>query len=356
MQRLIELLTLLVEAFEALLGWRNRVPAAESASDTETSVETETSLDTAEPETGDLQSESNLSPLSPAVLVIIFNPQVPSLENKPLTGALGWSDPDELLAGFIADIEQTSHGLVTYRVAERVEVSRFPAKQDGYCYDPESYLGCRSGQNYHQPDAVDYAAILSEFDVVSKVNSLAIDEVWLFGMPFAGFAESAMAGPGAYFCNGEPVAVSEPCARRFFIMGFNFERGVGEMLEAMGHRAESMIQRAYQGKTGDANLWERFIRTEQSHPGQAEVGTVHLPPNAERDYDWANTKQVLSRCDTWYAFPDLRGASREVDSTEWGGEVRAHHLWWLTHFPHIPGQTSGVLCNWWRSVVIRALG
>lgn len=399
MRSVIDFLTMIVDAFNTLIQRRSQTgtspsqtePTAATQPETTTGAQTATTVDTqtegtvepgtettmdgvvgipAETQAGagltldgelagtgsepvvDSGSTADGTPvLTPNVLVVIFNPRVTAQENKPLTSALSWSDPDELIAGFIADVEEASHGVVSYQVADRVEFTRFPAKVDGFCYDAESYLACRNGQAFHQPDAVDYAAILRDADVIARVNSRAIDEVWLFGMPFAGFAESAIAGPGAYFCNGDPVSVQEPCARRFFIMGFNFERGVGEMLEAMGHRAEDMLRRAYRGKTGDANLWERFIRTEQSHPGQAEVGTVHLPPNAERDYDWANARKVHSRCDTWYAFPDLRGTARLVDYTEWGGNVRAHHKWWMRHFPHIAGQNSGVLCNWWRYVL-----
>ena len=42
----------------------------------------------------------------------------------------------------------------------------------------------------HDPDAVDYEAILEEFDLLARVESDQIDEVWLFGFPYAGFYES----------------------------------------------------------------------------------------------------------------------------------------------------------------------
>jgi hypothetical protein len=159
-----------------------------------------------------------------------------------------------------------------------------------------------------------------------------------------------MGGPGAFWCNAPPLAAgAEHAARRFVIMGYNYERGVGEMLENLGHRAESILSHAFRFTRGEANLWERFTRYDKTHPGQAEVGNVHFAPNSRRDYDWGNTTRVLSRCHTWLNFPDLQGEPRLVDCREWGhGDTRAHHLWWFRHFPHVAGETGGLLHNWWQ--------
>jgi hypothetical protein len=41
-----------------------------------------------------------------------------------------------------------------------------------------------------------------------------------------------------------------------------------------------------------------------------------------------------------------------VNCEEWGnGEIRQHHVWWLRHFPHAPGQMNGIANNWWRYVM-----
>jgi hypothetical protein len=61
---------------------------------------------------------------------------------------------------------------------------------------------------------------------------------------------------------------------------------------------------------------------------------------------------VWSYCDDWLSFPDLAGRRRRVDCHEWGnGDMRAHHLWWLDHLPHVAGETFGVSNNWWEYVV-----
>jgi hypothetical protein len=176
--------------------------------------------------------------------------------------------------------------------------------------------------------------------------------VWLFAFPYAGYYESRMGGPGAFWCNAPPLERTETAGRRFVVMGFNYERGVGEMLEDLGHRAESILSHVFRHTRGDANLWERFSRYDQKAPGRAECGNVHFAPNSVRDYDWGNRRPVPSRCDTWLRFPDLSGAARAVDCREWGnGDIRLHHLWWFQHFPHGAGATEGISHNWWEYVI-----
>jgi hypothetical protein len=134
-------------------------------------------------------------------------------------------------------------------------------------------------------------------------------------------------------------------------MGFNYERGVGEMLENFGHRAEFTMSQVYRRAAGE-NLWERFTRHHRTHPGQAEVGTIHFAPNSRHDYDWGNMAPVPSRHHTWYRFPDLSGEPVLVDAREWGGgDMRLHHQWWFRHFPHIQGRSGGVSHNWWEYVI-----
>jgi hypothetical protein len=79
---------------------------------------------------------------------------------------------------------------------------------------------------------------------------------------------------------------------------------------------------------------------------------VHFAPNSERDYDWGNPRPVISYCDDWMTFPELPGRARWVDCREWGGgDMRLHHLWWLSHLPRVSGETFGVSNNWWSYVI-----
>lgn len=293
------------------------------------------------------------SSLSPRVLHIIHNPRMPQMGGQKLSQGLRWKDPDQNAQTYIEDVQYASYGYVNYRIVARIEVDAFPVKQDGYLYTPASYMECwRQRHKCHLPDLADYHRLVEEFDMIGRVNRDEIDEVWMTAFPYGGYYESRMGGPGAFWCNSPPLERTDHAAKRFVIMGFSYERGVGEMLEDLGHRAESIMQRVFRQKKGADNLWERFTRYDLTHPRSAEVGNVHFAPNSERDYDWGNKRNVWSRCDTWYQFPDLSGEPRLVNHEEWGkGDIRAHHVWWLRHFPHVAGETGGILHNWWDYVI-----
>ena len=292
-------------------------------------------------------------PVTRKALVIVFNPTISSEGGRKLSQVMGWNDTGKLISGYIPDVRECSFVYANYQVVETIEVDRFPVKLDGFAYTGDSFMKCiRSGAGFHQPDAVDYHRILADFDIIRRIDSGAIDEVWLFGFPYGGFYESIMPGPGAFWCNAPPLEKTDHCSRRFVIMGYNYERGVGEMLENLGHRAESIMKHVFRNKRGDDNLWERFARYDKTHPGQAEVGIVHYAPNSTKDYEWGRRARVKSRHHVWQKFPDLDGNPLEVDSDEWGkGDTREHHLWWFRHFPHITGSSGGVGYNWWRYVV-----
>jgi hypothetical protein len=262
---------------------------------------------------------------------------------------MGWSDPDQLARQYIADMRQCSGGMARYTIVERHEVDGYPPKADGFSYDDASYLGAwqrRAG--FHQPDAADYRRILAQFGSVAKVEAGEIDEVWLFAFPYGGYYESQMAGDGAVWCNAPPLMGLAGSRRRFVIMGFSYERDVGCMLENFGHRVESIMAHVYRRRRGEANLWERFARYDQSAPGRAECGNVHFAPSSQRDYDWGNRREVRSGADAWYAFPELSAPTRLIRCDEWGGgDMRLHHLWWFDHLPRVAGSTDGILNNWW---------
>lgn len=298
-------------------------------------------------------NSSDVSSIPRRVLSIIHNPRISSQGGRQLNDVLNWNDPDRLTRQFVEDVSICSFGRAIFEIVEWIEVDAFPVKLDGFVYTPESYLACwRSRRGFHSPDKVDYLSLLDEFNIREKVDADLIDEVWLFAFPYVGYYESVMGGPGAFWCNAPPLTGTENWQRRFVIMGFNYERGIGEMLENLGHRAEAILSGVFQKLTGEENLWERFSRYDLLHPERSEVGTVHFAPNSERDYDWGNNRYVLSRCDDWYDFPTFKGVYKPVNCNEWGGgDIRLHHLWWFKHFPHLDGSTDGISHNWWEYVL-----
>ncbi len=284
------------------------------------------------------------------VAMVTHNPIIEAAGGQRLHSVMGWHDPDELAVQYTADLLSASGGIARYNIVERHLVDGYPAKLDGFRYDDTSFLNCwRRGGGFHQPDAVDYPHLLAEFDLVAKVEAQQIDEVWLFGFPYAGYYESLMVGQGACWCNAPPLTSIAGARRRFVVMGFNFERDVGCMLENFGHRVESIMAHVYRSHPPEQNLWARFTRFDRDHPGQAECGNVHFAPSSLRDYDWGNPRAVLSRADAWYNFPDLSASPQMMQAAEWGGgDMRLHHLWWLDHLPRVEGSTRGILNNWWE--------
>ena len=138
-------------------------------------------------------------------------------------------------------------------------------------------------------------------------------------------------------------------SRNFVMMGFNYERDVGCMLENFGHRVESIMHHVYATSTAQHNLWQEFCQYDARHPRQAACGNVHFAPNSTHDYDWGNRRAVLSSCDRWIDYPRTAHLPmRTVDCREWGnGDMRAHHIWWFQHMPHTNAALDGVWGNWW---------
>jgi len=291
-------------------------------------------------------------PIHRKVLMITHDPILRTKDGVTVKEYFGWNDPEELAAVYIEDVRWASYGYANYEVIEHIVVDGFPIKRDGFQYTEESYLKAWETGNFHDPDGVDYHILVEEFEMIERINSGEIDEVWLFGHPYAGYYESIMAGPNAFWCNAPALENTDHANRQFVIMGFNFERGVGEMLEDLGHRAESMFFKVYEDITGERNLWERFYRIEKTHPDKSECGNVHFAPNSTKDYEWGNPTPVWSYCDNWYKFPDLSGEPKIVTCEKWGnGDIRLHHLWWFRHMPHIIGDMNGIFNNWWEYII-----
>lgn len=286
------------------------------------------------------------TPLAPRVLMIVHDPLVQS--DRRLHQQYGWHDPRQLAQQYIDDMAQASHGLVRYTVVNIIDAPWFPVKVDGFQYDVASYTQRWARRDMHHPDGLDYQARIAAFDLYARFNRQEFDEVWVFSPPYAGEYESIMIGPRAIWCNAPPLQTSA-IPRNFVMMGFNYERDVGCMLENFGHRVESIMQHVYANHPTTPNLWDAFCQYDMRHPQAAACGNVHFAPNSTHDYDWGNRRSVWSSCDRWRDYPRSADApARLVDCHEWGnGDMRAHHIWWLQHLPRSAVMLDGVWGNWW---------
>ncbi|MGQ9455610.1 MAG: hypothetical protein ACUVRS_12615 [Armatimonadota bacterium] len=295
------------------------------------------------------------------VMVLNFDPVVPSV-GKRTHEALGWNDPWSHTIAYINDLKEVSGCWAQYQIVEWHDVDYFAHFTDGFQYSAQEFYdmwrSCGGGCSWHSGTA-DYYRIINDFGIAAKVAAGEIDEVFMFGPPFAcAFWEAAMAGPSPYFINGGTYYV--PAAgRNFAIMGFTYEREVGCMLEDFCHRAECIMSRVYRPPQWwvptwpITNNWDRFRMYDKIKAGEAACGTCHYAPNSQSDYDWGNTTYVWSYCDDWlYNWPNLMGIKRWVNCSEWGnGDMRLHHLWWLKHLPRKPGiNPDGKQNNWWKYI------
>lgn len=294
--------------------------------------------------------------LAPRVLVLNYEPIIEAEGGKRLREIVNWNDPRYLCDAYIADILACSGGYVRYNVVDWKDLDEHPVKKDGFRYTDESFLEMWRSRprKHHEPDAIDYHAIIDAHDVVRRIDSGDIDEVWLMSYPFTGTWESTMGGPTPYFVNSPPLE-GVKSKRNFVIMGFNYERGVGEMLEDLGHRTESIMRHVY-GSWNGANVqhnWDRFTLHDKEAPGRSACGNIHYAPNSDKDYDWGNKRYVVSTCDDWLNYPNLKGEKRVVNTSDWGnGYIRSHHRWWFERLPKAPGRNpDGKLNNWWDYVI-----
>lgn len=307
---------------------------------------------------------------SPKVLLLIYNPTMDAATGKKLSETMNWANPDDLANGFIGDILMVSNGLVRYQIAQRIEVDEFPLLADGFRYTPQTYTNVmQRNAPAHTPTGADYKSILSRFNILQRIAGNEFDEVWIMGFPYAGLYESVMAGRDAFWCNAPPLPGTDSCPRRFVIMGFSYERHIGEMLHSYNHRCESIMAKVFDcqnfvnwayhrnrtpatvAPNADLNSFQRFILFDQIAPGKAAVGTIHYAPNSTKDYELGNQTPVQSDCYDWLNFPNFKGDVRTVSADEWGGGgERLYQRWWLQHLPKVAGRKDGVHNNWWQYI------
>jgi len=306
-------------------------------------------------------------PKTVRVMVINFDPIIEYKGNKRLHEVY-WGtshDPRTLAQYYINDLKECSYNWADYKIVEWVDVDCFPIKTDGFQYTDQSFCTAwESGGPFHSPDGIDYLKMIRDpyygynnpRTVADRVAAHEIDEVFMFGAPYFGYWEAAMAGPSPYFINGGTYYVPE-AGRNFPIMGFNYERYVGEMLEDYGHRAENHMTRVYGSWNAypPQHNWDRFSLVDKNIIDRtlytSGCGNVHFSPNSTADYQWGSYTYVWSTCDDWLNnWPNLQGTRRRVNCAEWGyGDIRAHHKWWFKHFPHKPGiNADGRQNNWWK--------
>jgi hypothetical protein len=180
-----------------------------------------------------------------------------------------------------------------YRLIEDYSGSVYTASNGIISYEISSYVIADYPGKLPDRDLIDYRGFITEYDLVERHASDEFDEVWLLGGDDFGFRESQMVGETAYRVNSPPVLIRD--CEDFIIMGFNYERGVKEMLHSFGHRVENVLAYSY-----DA-YYELDWCYDNPYPGDLEPitefgeylksnGTVHQEPYGEDfgqdEFEW----------------------------------------------------------------------
>lgn len=298
------------------------------------------------------------------VLVINIDPVLKTRGNVKLHQHMKWSDPWALTESMVRDAQSSSGGYVDYHVVEKIDFDGFPTFRDGFTYTEESFLDMwEKNRDKAHGSMTSFKWLFEKFDLATKIKTQDLKEIWLWGAPYMQWDELHWKIPGDKI----PYQTENPwfyrpydipdVGRTVWIMGWNYERGEGEMLESYCHRIESVLsltvgKGVWEPKKQLANSWNQFSRVDKDFPGQAEVGTVHYAPNSTNDYDWNNTNAVWTYADDWPNYPKLARARKLQNATTggWSG-IRGHHLWWMGRLPRQPGVTDGFYNNWWQYIV-----
>jgi hypothetical protein len=218
---------------------------------------------------------------------------------------------------------------------------------------------------------VDYPKMLNDLGIPGRVKRGEFDTVLINAPPWVGFWETAWAGPGDIYTNGGKYPEVDS-GRGFLLVGIGYEHVGANPLHNMGHHIETTLSRVYglsplfdpcaPGRVippnRPINNWTRFTTHKWESGSARGVGTVHCPPNAQGEYDYANTRQVPSYADTFYDYPRIDlSRVKQVSVETWSRAFPrnnthwSYQLWWLDHLPANPGVgPDGKLNNWWRYV------
>ncbi|MBN2445678.1 MAG: Ig-like domain-containing protein [Phycisphaerae bacterium] len=280
----------------------------------------------------------------------------------------GWNDPSWLNNEYMADFDECTHNLVKFKQTVELSLDEYPLFYDGFRYDDDTFTTCIDNwSGWHTSAGVDYQMLSRSFDFARRVDFGEIDEVNNNCAPYFQYWETNMSGFGGYWCNSGPQS-RVPCSKIYVITGFNYERGVAEMIHSQGHRTESVMSETYGGWDVNRNLhlWDRFAW----NIGQTTISTIygvgscHLPANGDDHYDYANPQTVWSYANLWETmdpndpddFPDISGSPVEVSRATWGGPdyQRTYLKWWYAHMPHFAGRNNqdgyDRLNNWWEYI------
>ncbi|HRY52105.1 MAG TPA: hypothetical protein P5186_29095 [Candidatus Paceibacterota bacterium] len=210
----------------------------------------------------------------------------------------------------------------------------------------------------HQTPMTDYFRIMADIHIRDWVEQRGIREVWIWAYHGGkvDLWESNMASPFGDVSNSDRDPDDLPVlAHTYTVYHYNYQRGASEAVENHIHQIEAVLNHidgrdaTPAEKWNELLFWGRFVGSDQSHkivrPG---CGWAHYPPNAERDYDWDNPREVLTDMEDWK--PDGTGRKHSLNARRWNGDSLSWFIYWMQN---LPGKDNTLtyqgrrLRNWW---------
>jgi len=211
---------------------------------------------------------------------------------------------------------------------------------------------------FRKTPMTDYAAIVERINGKDWVENQGVKEIWLWGYHGGKVHlwESNMAGPYGDISNSDRDEDDLPVFENTYTLyHYNYQRGLSEAVEDHMHQIEAVLN--YVDGRDDTPkdewdqllFWGKFVGSDVSHkivsPG---CGWAHYPPNAEKDYDWANRQYVESDIEDWQ--PDGSGSRKKMNCERWNCNSLDWFKLWMQS---LPGLNNGLkyegqqLNNWW---------
>jgi hypothetical protein len=226
----------------------------------------------------------------------------------------------------------SAQSALTYQVVDTIE------HENGVPFDPTT----------RRPQ---YFQILTDHNVCEYVNNQGVSEIWLWAYQgpsypenpnaaYLSISESKMSGPYGDISNSYRGDDMPHCNKTYRLYVFNYGRGTAEALHSWSHQIESEI---------DAVNWDLFrnkfqgVNYPQTLGINGRCGSVHNPPNARSEYDYANSVFQKADCLSWD--PNGIGTLSDISCHNWGcGDLsddnnsQLNYLIWM--WQNLPGRLN----------------
>ncbi len=205
----------------------------------------------------------------------------------------------------------------------------------------------------------DYGRIFDQIDGKTWVQGQKVDEIWIWGYHggVIDLWESNMSSPYGDISNSDRRTDDLPVMdRTYTLFHYNYQRGAAEAVENHMHQFEAILNfmdgrdSAPESEWTNLLFWGQFVGSDSTHRllSPRRAGWSHYPPNAEKDYQWANLSPVRSDIEDWT--PDGSGPFQEIECSRW----HCDHLGWFVYWmQNMPGHGNTVrlgahpMRNWW---------